>query len=287
MARNPDDRRRLFKRIALLLAGIVAGLVLVVFLTRSEQKEAEIALRYDLTLDGKSWSPAIKEGNIRVELEWDAAKLLTLNPTGSGNFISELDMAGSNPSVSNQFGNLLWQQCTRIATEIFIDQGIPATTRAQMRDATITVLLRLKELTGLNIVATRGSSERGEEFSTAAQRISTPADNTIALHWVDKENKWMSPNELGVTTIWATQKRGQQIPRGSRIRLSSSIFDTMPDGEIDRLSKKMVIIHELSHALGIGHSNDTDSYMYPKIALSASITPADRAALALAGSRAC
>ena len=166
--------------------------------------------------------------------------------------------------MSNQFGNLLWQQCTRIATEIFIDQGIPATTRAQMRDATITVLLRLKELTGLNIVATRGSSERGEEFSTAAQRISTPADNTIALHWVDKENKWMSPNELGVTTIWATQKRGQQIPRGSRIRLSSSIFDTMPDGEIDRLSKKMVIIHELSHALGIGHSNDPDSYLLPR-----------------------
>ena len=287
MARSPEDRRRLLRRISLLLAGIVAGLVLVGFLARPEQKEPEVALRYNLTLDGKSWSPAIKEGNIRVELEWDAAKLLTLNPTGSGNFISELDMAGSNPSVSNQFGNLLWQQCTRIATEIFIDQGIPATTRAQMRDATITVLLRLKELTGLNIVATRGSSERGEEFSTAAQRISTPADNTIALHWVDKENKWMSPNELGVTTIWATQKRGQQIPRGSRIRLSSSIFDTMPDGEIDRLSKKMVIIHELSHALGIGHSNDPDSYLYPVLAPSASITPADRAALALAGSRAC
>ncbi len=101
MARNPDDRRRLFKRIALLLAVVVAGLVLVVFLTRSEQKEPEIALGYNFTLDGKSWSPAIKEGNIRVELDWDAAKLLTLNPTGSGNFISELDLAGSNPSVSN------------------------------------------------------------------------------------------------------------------------------------------------------------------------------------------
>ena len=287
MARSPEDRRRLLKWIALLLAGIVAGLVLVAYLAGPEQEEAEVALRYNLTLDGKSWSPAIKEGNIRVELEWDAAKLLTLNPTGSGNFISELDMAGSNPSVSNQFGNLLWQQCTRIATEIFIDQGIPATTRAQMRDATITVLLRLKELTGLNIVATRGSSERGEEFSTAAQRISTPDDNTIAIHWVDKENTVMSPDELAAVTMWATQKRGQQIPRGSRIRLSSSIFDTMPDGEIDRLSKKMVIIHELSHALGIGHSNDPDSYLYPVLAPSASITPADRAALALAGSRAC
>ncbi len=61
----------------------------------------------------------------------------------------------------------------------------------------------------------------------------------------------------------------------------------MPEGEIDRLSKKMAIAHELSHVFGIGHSNDPDSYMYPVIALNSSITPADRAALALAGSRAC
>ena len=82
MARNPADRRRLLKRISLLLAGIVAGLVLVGFLTRSDRKEAEIAVRYDLTRDGKSWSTAINEGNIRVELDWDAAKLLTLYATG-------------------------------------------------------------------------------------------------------------------------------------------------------------------------------------------------------------
>ena len=149
MARNPADRRRLLKWISLLLAGIVAGLVLVGFLARSEQKESEVALRYNLTLTGKSWSPAIKEGNIRVELDWEAAKLLAIYPPGSGNFISELDLAGSNPSTSNRFGNLLWPQCTRIATEIFIDQSLPAATRAQMRDATIVAILRLKELTCL------------------------------------------------------------------------------------------------------------------------------------------
>ena len=287
MARSPEDRRRLLKRISLLLAGIVAGLVLVGFLARPEQKEPEIGLRYDLTLDGKSWSPAIKEGNIRVELDWEAAKLLAIYPTGSGNFISELDLAGSNPSVSNRFGNLLWPQCTRITTEIFIDQDIAAATRPQMRNATISVLLSLKELTGLNVVVTKGASERGEEFSTAAQRISKPGDDTIAIHWIDKENTVMHPSELAAATMWATHKRGQQTPRSTRIRLSSSLFDTMPEGEIDRLSKKMAIAHELSHVFGIGHSNDPDSYMYPVIALNSSITPADRAALALAGSRAC
>ena len=97
----------------------------------------------------------------------------------------------------------------------------------------------------------------------------------------------MSPDELAAATMWATQKRGQQIPRSTRIRVSSNVFDTMPDDEIDRKSRKMAIAHELSHALGIGHSNDPDSYMYPVLAPSASITPADRAALALAGSRTC
>ena len=287
MARNPDDRRRLFKRISLLVACIVAGLVLIAYLASPEKKETEIAVRYDLTLDGKSWSTAIDEGNIRVELDQDAAKLLTLYSTGSGNFVSELDLAGSNPSVSNQFGNLLWPQCTRIATEIFIDEDIPGTTRAQMRDATIVVFLWLKELTGLDIFVTKGSSERGQEPSTAAHRISTPDDNTIAIHWVDKTNTVMSPKELAVATMWATFKRGQQIPRSTRIRLSSTVFDTMPDDAIERLSRKMAIAHELSHAFGIGHSNDPDSYMYPMLTPSASITPADRAALALAGSRAC
>ncbi|MEC9424520.1 MAG: matrixin family metalloprotease [Actinomycetota bacterium] len=287
MARNPADRRRLFKRISLLVACIVASLVLIAYLAGPEQEEPEIAVRYDLALDGKSWSTTIDEGNVRAELDWEAAKLLTLYSTGSGNFISELDLAGSNPAVSNRFGNLLWPQCTRITTEIFIDQDIPAATRSQMRDATISVLLSLKELTGLNVVVTKGASERGEEFSTAAQRISTPDDNTIAIHWVDKENTVMSPKELAAATMWATQQRGQQIPRTTRIRISSNLFDTVPDGEIDRMSRKMAIAHELSHAFGIGHSNDPGSYMYPMLALNASITPADRAALALTGSRTC
>ena len=81
MTRNPADRRRLFKRISLLLAGIVAGLVLIAYLAGPEQEEAEIGLRYELTLAGKSWSTAIDEGNIRGELDRDAAKLLALYST--------------------------------------------------------------------------------------------------------------------------------------------------------------------------------------------------------------
>ena len=55
MARSPDDRRRLLKRLSLLLLGIVAGLVLAGLLATLEQKEPEVATRYKVTLEGKSW----------------------------------------------------------------------------------------------------------------------------------------------------------------------------------------------------------------------------------------
>jgi len=47
------------------------------------------------------------------------------------------------------------------------------------------------------------------------------------------------------------------------------------------------VLHELAHVFGVGHSTDPNSFMYPSLGTVAWITPADRAALALAGSRPC
>jgi predicted Zn-dependent protease len=47
------------------------------------------------------------------------------------------------------------------------------------------------------------------------------------------------------------------------------------------------VLHELAHIFGVGHSTDPNSFMYPSLETVAWITPADRAALALAGSRPC
>ena len=47
------------------------------------------------------------------------------------------------------------------------------------------------------------------------------------------------------------------------------------------------LLHELGHAVGIGHSADDGSVMYPKLIAKASVTAADQAAFAYAGSRGC
>jgi predicted Zn-dependent protease len=47
------------------------------------------------------------------------------------------------------------------------------------------------------------------------------------------------------------------------------------------------LLHELGHAVGIGHSADDGSVMYPKLIDKASVTTADQAAFAYAGSRGC
>ena len=59
--------------------------------------------------------------------------------------------------------------------------------------------------------------------------------------------------------------------------------DTNSGGDFIRTT----LIHELGHAVGIGHSADDDSVMYPRLNSKASVTTADRAAFAYAGSRGC
>lgn len=49
----------------------------------------------------------------------------------------------------------------------------------------------------------------------------------------------------------------------------------------------LTITHELGHVLGLGHADSTDSAMSPTAGSVSGLTPADRAAFAAAGARAC
>jgi len=249
---------------------------------------------------GGSWAKAIAEGNIRVSLDWEAAKLLALFPTGAGSSLAELDLAGSNPSLSNRFGNALWPQCKKIAVSIFVDEDLPQATRAEMRSMTVNAVQRLRELTGLDfyfggvvrgveggVVGVGGVVGGGEKFSTPDKRIIEPDEHTMEIHWVDHTNTWLAPDELGTATAWhKLSNLGATIGR-ARAELSSMIFRTLPDGRYDEPSRQLTVLHELAHLLGVGHSTDPDSFMYPSLGTVAWITPADRAALAVAGSRQC
>ena len=272
----------------MILAVVVVAAVLVLLSRWSNPAPVQLSdVEAEVPLVGGSWARTITEANIRVELDWEAAKLLTVYSTGAGNKFAELDLAGSNPFFSDRFGNALWPQCERIGISISVDGDLPKATRAQMRRVTVEAVMAVRDLTGLDVVFRSGTSERGEVLSTPDQRINQPDEHTLEIHWVDHRNTWLTPDELGAATVWhALSTIGASIG-SARIQLSSRIFDLFDHGQFDEPSRQLSVLHELTHIFGVGHSTDPNSFMYPSLGTVAWITPADRAALALAGSRPC
>ena len=273
---------------AVVAAVVIVAAILVLLSRWSDPVPVQLSdAEVEVPLAGGSWAGTIAEGNIRVELDWEAAKLLTVHPTGAGNNFAELDLAGSNPFFSDRFGNALWPQCKLIRISISVDAGLPRATRAQMRQVTVQAVMVLRDLTGLDVVFSSGTSERGEVLSTPDQRINQPDEHTLEIHWVDHRNTWLTPDELGTATVWhALSTLGASIGSG-RIQLSSRIFDVFDNGQFDEPSRQLSVLHEIAHIFGVGHSTDPSSFMYPSLGTVAWITPADQAALALAGSRPC
>ena len=273
---------------AVVLTVVVVAAALVLLSRWSDPAPVQLSdVEAEVPLVGGSWARTITEANIRVELDWEAAKLLTVYSTGAGNKFAELDLAGSNPFFSDRFGNALWPQCERISTSISVDGDLPKATRSQMRRVTVEAAMAVRDLTGLNVVFRGGTSERGEVLSTRDQRINQPDEHTLEIHWVDHRNTWLTPDELGTATVWhALSTLGASIGSG-RIQLSSRIFDIFDNGRFDEPSRQLSVLHEIAHIFGVGHSTDPNSFMYPSLGTVAWITPADQAALALTGSRPC
>ena len=273
---------------AVVLAVVVVAAALVLLSRWSDPVPVQLSdVEAEVPLVGGSWAKTITEANIRVGLDWEAAKLLTVYSTGAGNNFAELDLAGSNPFFSDRFGNALWPQCERISISISVDGDLPKATRSQMRRVTVEAGMAVRGLPGLNVVFGSGTSERGEVLSTRDQRISQPDEHTLEIHWVDHRNTWLTPDELGTATVWhALSTLGASIGSG-RIQLSSRIFDVFDNGQFDEPSRQLSVLHEIAHIFGVGPSTDPSSFMYPSLGTVAWITPADQAALALAGSRPC
>ena len=280
--------RRVTLAVRVVAATLVVAAVLVILSRCSDPVPVQLPdVEVELPLVGGSWARAIAEGNIRVGLDWEAAKLLRVHPTGSGNNVAELDLAGSNPLLSDRFGNALWPQCERISISISFDGDLPKATRTQMRRVTLEAVMAVRDLTHLNVVFSSGISDRGEVLSTQDQRINQPDEHTLEIHWVDHSNTWLTPDEIGTATVWhALSTLGASIGSG-RIELSSRIFDIFDNGQFDEPSRQLSVLHELAHVFGVGHSTDPNSFMYPSLGTVAWITPADQAALAIAGSRPC
>ena len=78
---------------------------------------------------------------------------------------------------------------------------------------------------------------------------------------------------------------GELIARSAEVDVDH--FEHGADTAARTASVRTTLLHELGHAVGIGHSADDGSVMYPKLIDKASVTTADQAAFAYAGSRGC
>ena len=239
-------------------------------------------------LAAESWTSSLSDGDWQVSLSPEIRSLLTLTGAGTtrradqlgNNPAAGLAAAGSTPVIHSEFGAALWSNCTEIRIIQLIDDAIVDPTRAL--GAIDEAITRLGELTGLTFVT--GADSRGD-----TTHLGAPERDTIQIAWVPEDSVHLDGDELGAAEVWhVADTRG--IPTIIRVRvfLSAQILTDYSSGSAGGgVNVETAVLHELGHAVGVGHSADGDSFMHTELGSQAGTTIADLAALAFAGSRSC
>jgi len=213
--------------------------------------------------------------------------LLTLTGAGTTRRPDQVDndpaaglaLAGSTAMFADATGSALWPNCTPIRVTIDTVESSADSTVVAL--ATRDAVTELGELTGLEFTPITGSAHTIGDNPA-------PQPNTIQIIWVNRDTGLLEDHELGSAEVWHLEVIDRLIVFQAVVLLSDEILtkhdpDTNTGGDFTRTT----LIHELGHAVGIGHSADDGSVMYPRLNSKASVTTADRAAFAYAGSRGC
>ena len=234
-----------------------------------------------------AWTNNSADRNWRVELPLPVRNLLTLTGAGTTRRADQIDndpasglaLAGSTAMFADASGSALWPNCTPIRVTIDTVESSADSTTAAL--ATRDAVTELGELTGLEFTPITASAHTAGDDPA-------PRSNTIQIIWVDRDTGLLEDHELGSAEVWHLEVIDRLIVFQAVVLLSDEILtkhdpDTNSGGDFIRTT----LIHELGHAVGIGHSADDGSVMYPRLNSKASVTTADRAAFAYAGSRSC
>ena len=234
-----------------------------------------------------AWANNPADRNWRVELPVPVRNLLTLTGAGTtrrpdrvdNDPASGLALAGSTAMFADATGSALWPNCTPIRVTIDTVESSADSTAAAL--ATRDAVTELAELTGLEFTPITASAHIvGDDPA--------PRSNTIQIIWVDRGTGLLEDHELGSAEVWHLEVIDRLIVFQAVVLLSDEILTKHDPGTAARTaSVRTTLLHELGHAVGIGHSADDGSVMYPKLIDKASVTTADQAAFAYAGSRGC
>lgn len=270
----------------LVLVALIAGLTATGQNTSSRNLDASSELAHNSNLFR----------NMGYDLDWqpglnnEVRSFLTLTGAGTVRRANQIDNnpehalneAGMRPLVSTAEGVALWPNCSTIKISVYASRQLNDLVAAQ--EATTAAVSQLATLTGLQLET--GSSNSRSVIFEDLDLVPTNLANEIQLVWIPEGSAHLAKGVLGETSLHFSESRLEL--RGATVLLSEKIMSEASDrrhwtGDTAVIS----VLHELGHAVGLGHSLDPHSIMAPTLADEATLTIADRSALAYAGTRQC
>ena len=232
-----------------------------------------------------SWTKNLRDRNWQVYLSPEIKNILDLGTTETPeqNPHAALYNSGVTPMVSTETGVALWGNCRTINISTFIDSSLAQ--KEEMFNVVDGGTEVVAGYTGLDL-----SHEKNyTPIQVNDENLLTPETGSIVIIWVPEDSETLTPQQLGTTEVWHTieNDRTPTITR-ARIILSEKIFKEYESGIIGRGDNiETAVMHEVVHAMGIGHSDHRNSFMHNELANVTFATLADIAAMVFAGSRAC
>ena len=293
--------RKLLWLIPLLLASLLAIAIYEEFFASSNYERIEIAdYDSDPTLsreDKKTWTRNLRDEKWQVERSpkideffYQPEQTTMVHPMISVNPYIGLNDAGVTPMVSTENGVALWANCHKIEVLTGVDFSLEQV--EEMYDVIDGVTEVMKTYTGLKMThslqTTGNHPVYGPSLINTAE-IPNPKKNSIHAIWIPRESPHLEDNELGRAEVWhKIEADGTPTITRARMILSEKLFDEYGLGLIGRGSNvETAVLHEFVHSVGIGHSNNQNSFMHTDLADESFATIADLAALIFAGSRSC
>ena len=258
------------------------------FFSFSAANTAETAQNLTIHLEDNSsensWTKTLRDTNWRAYLSPEVKNTLNIENTNApSNPYAALHNSGVTPMVSTENGVALWGNCRTINASTIFESSLPQ--KNELFDVVDGVTEVVSGYTGLQV----SHSSTYKSVQIDHTNLPSPEKGSILIIWVSRDSEALSSQQLGTTEVWHTiESDGTPTITRARILLSEKIIERYDMGLIGRDDNiETAVMHELVHAMGIGHSTHKNSFMHTELANETFATSADIAAMAFAGSRSC